>query len=275
MQTRVIAVTGGKGGVGKSSMAANLATYYATRGSQVLLLDADLGMADMNLLLGVAPEKSLLDVLDGEPAERVLVEAHGLHLLPACNASTRLANIDEAERQVLLTQVDALSDRFDTLIVDCAAGIGQNSVAFAAAAADIVVVVSPDPTSLADAYACIKVLHKEYQVQRLCLLPNGMRTPTEGQTVVHKLMSLANRFLDVALVPLPSVPFDPHVRAAGAAGIPFVLSAPDGPAARAMAQVCRQLDRSSGEDDRAGAIRLFWKRALTQRVRRPRPLELV
>ncbi|MBI4509613.1 MAG: P-loop NTPase [Deltaproteobacteria bacterium] len=267
-RTRVISVTGGKGGVGKSSIAANLAVLFG-RKSQVLILDADVGMADLNLLLGVAPDKSMLDVLDGERAERVLVPAHGIHLLPACNASTRLANMGENERQSLFSAVDVLADRFDTLVVDCAAGIHANTIGFAAAAADIIVVVTPDPTSLADAYACVKVLNKEHHVKRLYLLPNGVRSQAEATGVVQRVTMLAARFLDVSLYPLPPVPFDPMVRMAGTAGIPWILSAPDSPASRALMQVARRLDSDSLGDDRAGAIRLFWKKALQVKTAKP------
>lgn len=259
-RTRVISITGGKGGVGKSSVAANLAVTYAKR-NKVLVLDADLGMADMNLLLGVAPEASLLDVLDGAPADRVLVKAHGLSLLPACNASSRLVNMTDEDRRILLMSIDTLSDRFDTLIVDCAAGIGANSTVFAAAAPDVIVVVTADPTSMADAYASLKVLNKEHRVRHAYLLPNGVRSAQEAESIIDKLIKLAGRFLDMRFTPLPAVPFDPAMRAAGAAGVPLAVSSPDSPASRAIAQVARRIDTNNIDDDGAGAFNLFWRRA--------------
>ncbi|MFH0900374.1 MAG: P-loop NTPase [Pseudomonadota bacterium] len=261
-RTRVVAITGGKGGVGKSTIAANLAVAFASRRAQVLVLDGDMGMADLNLLFGVAPARSIVDILEGERAENVLVEVHGVHLLPACNASSRLANLSHWERQSLLEAVDTLSDRFDTLIVDCAAGIGSNSVAFAAAAIDIIVVVTADPTSLADAYASVKVLSREHQVKRLYVLPNAVRTPQEADLVVERLTKLTSRFLDVVLTPLPYVPFDPLLRSAGASGIPLVRSTPDSPACRALNQVAKRLDSDSFGENRSGSIHLFWRRAL-------------
>lgn len=271
MRTRVIAISGGKGGVGKSSIAANLAVYYAAHGSSVLVIDADLGMADLNLLYGVAPDCSLLDVLNGEPPESVLVSAHGVHLLPGCTASSRLANITDAERMSLLTSIDGLENRFDTLVVDCAAGIQSNSVAFAAAASQVVVVATSDPTSLADAYACVKVLNREYRVERINVLPNSVRSPAEADNVFRRLVGLAGKFLDVRLTPLPAIPFDPLVRVAGSSGVPFVVSAPDGSAARALAQVAKRIDREIESDERPGSFRLFWRRALAGSSKSGRP----
>lgn len=261
-RTRVIAVTGGKGGVGKSSITANLAVHYANRGSRVLVLDADLGMADLNLLFGVAPERSLLDVLLGVPVEHVLVPAHGIHLLPGLNASTQLANLALGERRALLDAVDTLSQEFDTLLIDCAPGLSENALGFAAAAMDVVLVVTPDSTSLADAYACAKVLATEHGVRRMHVLPNVVRSGREGTDVVEHLVRLTRRFLEVSLSPLPAIPFDPKLEQAGAHGVPLMCTSLEAPASRALVQVARRLDGSSLGEDRSGAIQLFWRRAL-------------
>src|SRR5689334_16691404 len=141
IRRRAIAVSGGKGGVGKSTVALNLAIAYAQAGMRTLMVDTDLGMADLNLLLGVAPEASLLDVLGGTPVEDVLVEAHGIHLLPALNGSYLLSTVGPAAQQRILETVASLASTFDTLVVDVAAGIGQYQTTFAGATADVIVVV--------------------------------------------------------------------------------------------------------------------------------------
>ncbi len=263
--SRVIAVTGGKGGVGKSSIAVNLAVSYANRGARTLVFDADLGMADLNLLLGVAPEDSLLDVLHGKPVAEVLAEAHGIHLLPGQNGSFRLANLNDLERHTLLAALDTLSDRFDTLIVDTGAGISASTVDFAGAAAQIVVAVTPEPLSLADAYACLKALSARCHVTRAYVLPNQVRSPSEADEVFGRLSALVGRFLDMQLTALPAIPQDSAMRAAAGAGIPLVLHSPDSPAARAFKQVARRIDALARPDDRAGSVRLFSRPATAPR----------
>lgn len=259
---RTIAITGGKGGVGKSTVAINLAVAYARLGARTLAVDADLGMADLNLLLGVAPEKSLLDVVRGTPVADVLVAAHGIHLLPALNGSYALANLDDRTRHSLFGAIDELEDRFDTLVVDIAAGLGPNAVAFAGAVRDPIVVTTPEPLSLADAYACLKVLAREQRVTHAFVLPNKCRAPGDADEVVSRLGALVARFLGMSLTPLPAIPYDPTVRDAAAAGVPLVLFKPDAPASRAIRRVARRLDTASVTDDRQGAVRLFWRRVL-------------
>src|SRR5882724_5683480 len=115
---RAISVSGGKGGVGKSTIALNLAIAYSQLGARTLMVDTDLGMADLNLLLGVAPEKSLLDALGGTPIEDVLISAHGIELLPALNGSYLLSTIGPAAQRRIIELVDSLAEKFDTLVVD-------------------------------------------------------------------------------------------------------------------------------------------------------------
>jgi len=256
----VLAVTGGKGGVGKSSVAVNLACSYAQRGARTIAFDADLGMADLNLLLGIAPEESLLDVLQGRPIEEVLAEAHGIHLLPGLNGSFRLANLGETERHTLLAAIDSLDDRFDTLVVDTGAGINAANVDFAGAAAQIIIVATPEPLSLADAYACLKALSARCGVTRAFVLPNQVRSPSEAEEVYGRLAALVDRFLDVQLTALPAIPYDPALRMASGAGVPLVLHNPDSPAARAFKQVARRIDALARPDERQGGVRLFMRR---------------
>jgi flagellar biosynthesis protein FlhG len=254
---RAIAVTGGKGGVGKSAIAVNLAVTYAGLGARALLVDGDLGMADLNLLLGVAPERSALDILHGLPVDEVLVPAHGLHLLPALNGCFQLENMNGDARARLLDAIDGLAGSFDTLIIDIGAGIGKNQVEMAGVVPTIVVVATPEPLALADAYACIKVLSRKQQVRRAYVLPNRVRNQDEADEVVGRLTSLVNRFLEFTLVPLPAIPFDSAVSDAAAEGEPLVLSRPDSPASRAIRLAARRLDVLSGEQDEPIPGRFF------------------
>ena len=259
---RSIAVTGGKGGVGKSTIALGLATAYAMDGARTLMVDTDLGMADLNLLLGVAPGRSLLDALGGVPVEEVLVAAHGLQLLPAQNGSFALATMSDHARARALELCGQLSAKFDTLVFDIAGGIGAHQAGFTAAAADRVVVVNPEPLSMAHAYACLKVLATEHGVDTAYVVPNRVVGRAQADEIVLRLTDLVNRFLDLQLVALPPIPADPAVTEAAHHGVPLLRHRPDSPAARAIRQVARALDSHASPDLRADVARGFWRRQL-------------
>lgn len=239
---RVLAVSGGKGGVGKSTIAVNLACTFAASGSRTLAFDGDLGMADLNLLLGVAPGKTLLDLLEGAPAAEVLIKAHNLELLPALYGSSALANLDARRRAALRERITELTQAFHTTIIDTGAGLGHDTMQLAAGARDVIVVATPEPLSLADAYACLKVLSLQHGVQRALLLPNNVRSEAEAQNIAMQLGKLVDRFLDLEVITLPHVPHDPALREAALDGTPVVLARPDGPTARALKRVARALD---------------------------------
>jgi flagellar biosynthesis protein FlhG len=265
---RAIAITGGKGGVGKSALAVNLAVTYAGLGARTLLVDGDLGMADLNLLLGVAPERSALDVLQGLPVDQALVPAHGLHLLPALNGCFQLENMSGDARGTLLDAIDGLAVRFDTLVIDIGAGIGRNQVEMAGVVPTVVIVATPEPLALADAYACIKVLSRKQHLRRAYVLPNRVRNQDEADEVFSRLDSLVTRFLDFTLQPLPAIPFDAAVSEGAAEGQPAVLSRPDSPACRAIRQAARRLDVLASEGEELSEGRFFQRHRDRDRGRR-------
>ena len=240
---RFIAVTGGKGGTGKSTVAVNLAAVYAKQGSRVLLVDADLGMADLNLLLGVAPTRSIFDLLHGKPFESVLAKTHGVYLLPSLNGSYQLANLGASFRERLLGLIEKACTEFDTVIIDTAAGLGANSIDFAAIASEVILVTSSAPASLADAYACLKVLSTYKGLERAYILPNAVSSEEEGQLVFSQLSSLSERFLlSLELRSLPAVFFDNDVNNAAANGVPMVCYKPEANVSRALRRVAHRLD---------------------------------
>ena len=238
---RAVAVAGGKGGVGKSTIALNLALAYSQLGARTLMVDTDLGMADLNLLLGVAPEKSILDALGGTPVEDILIKAHGLELLPALNGSYLLSTIGPAAQRRIIEIVQSLAPKFDTLVVDVAAGIGQVQTTFAGATSDAIVVVNPEPLSMADAYACLKTLATQQHVEHAFVLPNRVTSRAQSDEVVSRLRALVSRFLEIDITALPAIPSDPQVAEAAQHGIPLLIYAPDSPAARAIRQLTRSL----------------------------------
>jgi flagellar biosynthesis protein FlhG len=238
---RAVAVTGGKGGIGKSTLSVNLAVAYAQGGAKTLLVDTDLGMADLNLLLGVAPEKNVLDALGGESVVDVLVETHGLNLLPALNGSNVLANLGAGGLRRILELVESLAPKFDSLVIDVAAGISTAQTTFAGATSNVVVVVNPEPLSIADAYACLKVLATEQGVTHAHIVPNRVLSRAHADEVTARLTALVNRFLDLDVTVLPPIPSDPAVAEAAQIGVPLLVHSPDAPAARAIRSVAKAL----------------------------------
>jgi flagellar biosynthesis protein FlhG len=238
---RAVAVTGGKGGIGKSTLSVNLAVAYAQGGAKTLLVDTDLGMADLNLLLGVAPEKNVLDALGGASVVDVLVETHGVKLLPALNGSNVLANLGLGGLRRILELVESLAPSFDSLVIDVAAGISSAQTTFAGATSNVVVVVNPEPLSIADAYACLKVLATEQGVTHAHIVPNRVLSRAHADEVTARLTALVNRFLDLDVTVLPPIPSDPAVAEAAQIGVPLLVHSPDAPAARAIRSVAKAL----------------------------------
>ena len=241
---RVIAVTGGKGGVGKSTVAANLAAAYVLRNARTLAVDADFGMADLNLLLGVAPEYSVHDVLEGLPIREAIVRAHGIDLLPGLNGSAALANLEIDDRRRVLAAIDGLEEDYDTCIIDAPPGIGDTGLDMVAAASHVVVVLSPEPVSLADAYSSLKALYVRHRIPRAYVVVNTVGSIDEADETFWRLRTIVDRFLGIELMQLPFIPRDASVSTTGALGVPLVQHSPDSPASRAIRTIAHELART-------------------------------
>ncbi len=262
----VIAVTSGKGGVGKTNISANLAIALGQRGARVLAIDADLGLANLDIVMGVAPTYTTADLLRGDATvdEVVVPGPPNVWLLPGASGQHDLANLGDVARRDLFTAIDGLDSRFDAIVVDTGAGIGGNAIGFAAAAKDIVLVVTPEPTSVADAYGMLKVLCTRCAVRRVHVLANMVGSDAEGEQVFRRLLALAERFLNVGLDYLGAIPRDGSINRAVMRGEPVVVAYPRSPAALAIGDIADTLARADQRDDREGALRLFWRRLLRQ-----------
>lgn len=213
---QVIAVTGGKGGVGKSNVSINMGVALAEQGKRVVLMDADLGLANLDILLGVSAGRNIGDVLAGDAELRdILVSGPGgIKIIPASSGTQQMANLGEREHAGIITAFSDLADQMDVLIIDTAAGISRTVTSFVRAAQETLIVVTDEPTSVTDAYALIKVLNRDCQMNRFRVLANMVRTPREGQNLFNKLSKVTDRFLDVTLQYVGSVPMDESVRKA-------------------------------------------------------------
>ncbi len=213
---QVIAVTGGKGGVGKTNISVNLSLALAELGRRVMLLDADLGLANVDVMLGLTPRRTLADVIEGtcELRDVVLQGPGGIRVIPAASGTQSMVNLTTLQHAGLIQAFSALADNLDILIVDTAAGIGDGVINFVRAAQEVLLVVTDEPTSITDAYAQIKLLNRDYGMSRFWVLANMAHTPQEGRNLFAKLTKVTDRFLDVALQYVGAIPYDESVRKA-------------------------------------------------------------
>lgn len=213
---QVIAVTGGKGGVGKSNVSVNMSIALAQSGRRVMVLDADLGLANVDVLLGIRANRTLADVLSGQCDLRdVLISGPGgIRIVPASSGVQQMASLSKQQHGALIRAFSDISDQLDVLVVDTAAGISDTVVSFVRAANEALVVVCDEPSSITDAYALIKLLHKDAGMQRFRVVANMTRSANEGQLLVRRLQQVCDKFLDVTLQYEGSIPFDENVRKA-------------------------------------------------------------
>ena len=212
----VIAVTSGKGGVGKTNVSVNLAVALAENGKQVMLLDADLGMANVDVMLGLHPHYNLTHVISGERTlEEIMVTGPaGLKVIPASSGVQRMAELSPNEHAGVIRAFSEIGHQLDTLIIDTAAGISDSVVSFTRASQEVLVVVCDEPASITDAYALIKLLSREYGMHRFRILANMAHSVQEGRELYGKILRVTDRFLDVALDYVGMVPYDDYLRKA-------------------------------------------------------------
>ena len=213
---RVIAVTSGKGGVGKTNVSVNLGIAMAMRGKQVMLLDADLGLANVDVMLGLQPKHNLSHVINGERSlEEVIIEGPaGLKVVPASSGVKQMAELNPLAHAGLIRAFSELSHSLDVLIVDTAAGVSDSVVSFSLASQEVVVVVCDEPASITDAYALIKLLSREHGLRNFHILANMAKGVQEGRELYEKILRVTDRFLDVSLDYMGLVPFDEYLRKA-------------------------------------------------------------
>lgn len=267
-RTRTIAVTGGKGGVGKSNVAVNVALELAAAGWSVSLLDADLALANADVLLGVNPQYHLGHVLAGERTlDEIIIETeNGLRLIPGGSGIEELANLSKAQQQRLIAELTAMEDEADFMIIDTSAGIGHNVTSVMNAASDVIVVTTPDPTAIVDAYATIKVLHKTSPEKPIWIVINDVVGIGDAEQIFGQLQSAARRFLQHPLEHIGSIPRDSELAEAVRNQVPVVEYAPETPASRSLRLIARQLDQDRRSGKGPKQFPSFWQMLGEQEV---------
>lgn len=252
---QVLAVTAGKGGVGKTNVSINLAIALAKMNKRVMLLDADLGLANVDVMLGLHPRFNLEHVIKGECSlsDIIVYSPEGVAIIPSSSGITSMANLSTLQMAGIVDAFNELANDVDILIVDTAAGIDNSVMNFTRAAQEVIVVVCDEPTSITDSYALIKILSRDYGISRFNILANMVNNTIDGRALYNKINRVSERFLDVTLNYLGSIPFDEYLRKSVKQQKAFITAYPSSSAAdnmRKVAQRVTALPRYTGNTGR-------------------------
>jgi flagellar biosynthesis protein FlhG len=259
---RVISVTSGKGGVGKTNTVANLAVALRRRGQRVLVLDADLGLANIDVILGISPKYTIRHVLAGEKTlSEVVVEGpEGIKILPASSGVQEMTQLAEEQKLIFLNELDAFEGEADFVLIDTGAGISANVMYFNVAALERIVIVTPEPTSITDAYALIKVMATRHGTRDFRLVVNMVKGEAEAKEVFAKLVRVVDRFIgQVSLSMLGFVPVDANVTRAVRRQQAVTLAFPNSAASRGFHELAHAI-MASGPGIADGNIKFFWRK---------------
>lgn len=259
---KVIAVTGGKGGVGKTNVSVNLALSLGEIGRRVILMDADIGLANVDIMLGLKPKKNISDVLSGECrlTDVMLEAAENVQIVPASSGTQEMTSLSVHEHAEMIYAFNDVADDLDVLIVDTAAGISESVISFVRAAQEVVVVVCDEPTSITDAYGLIKLLNRDYKMTRFRVLANMVNTEEEGRLIYSKLLTVTDRFLDVTLQYLGSIPYDEAVKKSVQRQTPVIKAFAKSKVALAFRQIANKVDAWPVRNAPSGHLEFFVKR---------------
>ena len=258
--TKTMSFTSGKGGVGKSTLVTNVAVQMAELGQRVLILDGDLGMANVDIMFKVRSPYSIFDVIEGEKtlSEVILKINDRISLIPGGSGIYELSRVSTLQKQTLMSQVSELEQEYDFMLVDTAPGIDENVLYLNSATQEINVVLTPDPSSLTDAYALIKVLHQQKREEKFSIICNQVRNEAEGYQIFKRLVDVASKFLYVSLQYRGSVPSDPQLRQAMISNQVVSLSHRRSPATVSIRDISEKMCGSGGLSEAKGGLQFFW-----------------
>jgi flagellar biosynthesis protein FlhG len=244
-KTRIITVSSGKGGVGKSNIAINLALVYAELGKKVIVMDADLGLANINVLLGVVPRYSLYHLIQKQKSlNEILIDTnYGIQIVAGASGFSKVANLSEEERVSFISELVALSN-VDVLIIDCAAGVSNNVIQFMMAADDALIITTPEPTAVADAYGVVKIISAEANNSdlKVRLIVNRIKSVTDGKLVAERVVNVAAQFLNFKVDYLGFVYEDPTVQESVLHQRPFLIENPQSKASFCIRHIVGRLE---------------------------------
>ncbi|MCP3921807.1 MAG: MinD/ParA family protein [Desulfobacterales bacterium] len=266
---RVISVTSGKGGVGKTNMVGNLAIAFTKLNKNVLIIDADLGLANIDIIFGIKPKYNIGHVLNGEQKlEDVIVEIeNGIKIIPAGSGFANLTELSEIQKMNLLTEFESLDAELDVVLIDTGAGISSNVLYFNLAADECLVVATGEPTSMTDAYATIKVMYTQHGVKYFKLLVNMVKDEEEAKYVYSTLSQAMDQFLSgVLLEYIGFVPSDEKLAKAVVSRKPVMELHPDAASSKKVMEIAESLLKSPKRRESDGNIKFFLNRFIDYRV---------
>lgn len=271
-QPKVLSVTSGKGGVGKTNVVANLAVALSNMGQRVVVLDADLALGNIDVLFGIVPKYTLEDVMKGERtlAEIMVKGPGGIQILPTGSGASDLANITSEQKLALLSALDQLEDEIDLFLIDTGAGISSNVLFFSTAAQEILIVATPEPTSLTDAYAVMKVLSKQHGEKQFRLLVNMARSDAEAREVYRKLSLVSEQFLEISIDYIGSIPHDDYVKMAVCQQRAVVEIYPKSKSSLEFIRLAKNILQWPVNTTPKGNIQFLWRRLLAPEPVAPR-----
>ena len=258
---RVITITGGKGGIGKTNITANMAVALANKGKKVLVLDADLGLANMDIVLGLESKYNISHVVKGEKTlnEIIIDGPSGIKIVPAASGVKEMASMGYREHAGIIREFNTLSYKPEILLVDSAAGISNDVVAFSRASHDVIVVVCDEPASITDAYALIKLLDREHGIKKFRIITNMVKTHADGRILFNKLLKVSDKFLDVTLDYIGAIPYDDYLKKSIQKQKPVVNAYPRSISATAICKYSDKIDRWPSPSVPSGHIEFFFE----------------
>ena len=263
-KTKTIAITSGKGGVGKSSLAVSLAIALARNNKTVTLLDADLGLANVNVILGIIPKFNLYHVIKGKKSLKdIVIEVpEGIKIIAGASGFHQLANLDIKQRKDFMDEL-AEMDGDDFMIIDTGAGVSQNVLSFVTSADEIIVVTTPEPTAITDAYGIIKSIASQTSEKTIKLLVNRCQSVAEGKHVAQRITNIAGQFLNIKVENLGFIFDDPTVGKSVRNQKPFIVGFPKSRASVCVGMIADRLINKTVEIETGSGMMNFFKNLLS------------
>ena len=262
---KVFAITSGKGGVGKTNVVGNLAIAYQRMGKKVLIFDADLGLANIDIIFGINPKYTIEEVINGkkELSQIIVNGPEGVAIIPAASGVRELAHLSEGHKINLLNEFDILNSMFDILLIDTSAGISSNVIYFNLAAQERIVVVTPEPTSITDAYALMKLMFNQHGTDNFLILLNMVKSEAEAKSVYRHLSRVIDKFMSSISIDYAGyIPWDNCLYEAVSKRMPVTCCYPESPSSHSFKTLAENMLNQVNSRANDGNIKFFWRRLM-------------